>query len=290
MSVRLYRIKDWSRHYETHESRKLKRLDWVAMPNKHDGLGFRLVAAEKDAPVLLAAWTLIVQIASRGDKDARGALSRDGRPLTSREMALMTGFPAKIFDRAFTFFTQDRIGWLVAEQWQTDLPLLADEPAESAGAPASAAGRTPIQDRTEQDRTEHNTEGGASPRRAAGAAPLTDEQWLDSLKADPAYRGIDVAREFAKMNAWCRENKREPNRRRFINWLNKCDRPLNTGSGMRPAPPPVAEPHGWKAFLNHEFPESVYSANGSSEAHQWSDLTPDLQRWLVGEMRKKGEL
>lgn len=49
---------------------------------------------------------------------------------------------------------------------------------------------------------------------------------------------------------------------------------------------PVHEPQDWKSFLNHEFPESVYSANGVSEAHEWKDLPRDTQFWLINEMKK----
>ncbi len=75
---------------------------------------------------------------------------------------------------------------------------------------------------------------------AAGAAPASqsDSEWLAGLKADPAYRGIDVDREHSKMMRWCRENRKQPSRRRFINWLNRVDRPMgnpaNTSTQQQP--------------------------------------------------------
>lgn len=57
------------------------------------------------------------------------------------------------------------------------------------------------------------------------------------------------------MDASCRENEREPNRRHF---MNKCDQRLSAVAGHKP-PDEVSEPHGWKAFLNHEYPESRFS-------------------------------
>ena len=60
---------------------------------------------------------------------------------------------------------------------------------------------------------------------ADGSAP-NDEQWLASLAIDPAFAGIDVQREFAKMSAWCSVNRKQPSRRRFINWLNRAERPM----------------------------------------------------------------
>lgn len=60
---------------------------------------------------------------------------------------------------------------------------------------------------------------------ADGSAP-TDAEWLKSLETDPAYAGIEVQREFAKMNSWCSVNRKQPSRRRFINWLNRAERPM----------------------------------------------------------------
>ena len=57
-------------------------------------------------------------------------------------------------------------------------------------------------------------------------APVTDEQWLAGLAKDPAFAGLDVNREFAKMSAWCSVNRKQPSRRRFVNWLNRAERPM----------------------------------------------------------------
>lgn len=60
-----------------------------------------------------------------------------------------------------------------------------------------------------------------------------DLAWLAELRDDPAYKGIDIAREHAKATRWCKENKRQITRRFFINWLNKCDKVLEVK--FRPA-------------------------------------------------------
>jgi hypothetical protein len=68
------------------------------------------------------------------------------------------------------------------------------------------------------------------PGCAAGAAPtsktVSDSDWLKTLEADPAYAGMDVPREYAKMRRWCQANNRQPTRRRFVNWMNRCERPM----------------------------------------------------------------
>src|SRR4051812_20432981 len=96
----LYRIRDWESIYETAETRKLENLRWVPVPNKHDGLGFRRIAQHRSRSDLLAAWLLIVQVASKGRRGQRGSLSRDNRPLNAEDLALMTGFPAPMFEQA----------------------------------------------------------------------------------------------------------------------------------------------------------------------------------------------
>lgn len=54
----------------------------------------------------------------------------------------------------------------------------------------------------------------------------TDEAWLKGLESNPAYAGLDVAREHAKMVAWCSVNGKQPSRRRFVNWLNRAEKPM----------------------------------------------------------------
>ena len=147
----LYRIRDWDTTYETAETRKLEFLRWTPMPNKHDGLGFRRVASQRDRCELLAAWVLIVQIASKGRRGQRGVLARDCKALTAEDLELMTGFPAAIFSKALSFFSDPRQGWLVADApVGTPAPeASASEqsggspswPAQSPGAPADSPAR-----------------------------------------------------------------------------------------------------------------------------------------------------
>jgi len=64
--------------------------------------------------------------------------------------------------------------------------------------------------------------------------PASEEsEWIGSLKADSAYQGIDVSKEHAKMIRWCEANRKQPTRRRFVNWLNRVDTPINT-QGRKP--------------------------------------------------------
>ena len=68
----------------------------------------------------------------------------------------------------------------------------------------------------------------------------SDEEWLKSLESTPAYEGLDVRREHAKMVAWCSVNGKQPSRRRFVNWINRAERPMRVaqpGQQSKPTKP-----------------------------------------------------
>ncbi len=277
----LYRIANWSKNYETHETRKLVRLSWIPITNKHDGLGFRMIAAEKDSAALFGIWNLLIQVASKSDRDTRGVLVRDGIPLSAASLAVMTGFPEKAFSRALSFFSQASVGWIVAEEQQTNLPLSPGNLPESPGNLPLSPGIHPDEGK---GREWKEGNGKKDVGRSAGAEPTSIS--LESLKADPAYAGIDVEREHSRALVWCKAHSKILTTRRFINWLNRCDKPL-ASSGTKPAVKAgPTEPNGWKAWLNHNLPDSIYSAGQKDEAHEWSDLPTDVQWHIVKQMQK----
>ena len=61
----MLRIKDWDKYFENSASRKLKRLDWVAVPNKMDGSGYTILVDHPNGAAHLGAWYAIVEIASK---------------------------------------------------------------------------------------------------------------------------------------------------------------------------------------------------------------------------------
>jgi len=68
--------------------------------------------------------------------------------------------------------------------------------------------------------------------------PLTDTEYFELLKSNPAYKGIDIDRERGKCEAWCLTANKVFSRRRFINWLNRAEKPIEVEkkSYYRPAP------------------------------------------------------
>jgi hypothetical protein len=214
--MKLYRIKDWERWYEVSDSKKVEGgLTWVAIRTKQDGFGFRRIASQRNACELFAAWVLMVQIAAKQRRKDRGKLVRDGRPLTAKGLAMMTGFPELAFTNALTFFCDPEQGWLELEE-QPSTPASPAASANPEGAPgataheasSSTAFRTGSdtsesngstgQDRTGQDRTgqDKETTSPASPSEGqrfvlwfvellgtTGAKPVltpsTKESWAD---------------------------------------------------------------------------------------------------------------
>jgi hypothetical protein len=75
---------------------------------------------------------------------------------------------------------------------------------------------------------------GGTARKAAPIA--SDEVWLDGLSQDPTYSGINVRQEYGKCVNWCLANRKQPSRRRFINWLNNVERPTMVSSHQQVPP------------------------------------------------------
>ncbi len=181
MKRRCYRIRNWERHFEKSQSRKVGKLTWVAMPNKHDGKGFRRLTRQPEAVSLFCAWFLLVEVASK--MPIRGVLADEDGPLDAEDLSDKTGLPAEIFEVAFEVLARKEIGWLEvidecdaqhgltghAADAETHGPgedtvvVTTDEmtakPSEgtfSVGIPASGSALGPTgQDRTGQDRTGH---------------------------------------------------------------------------------------------------------------------------------------
>lgn len=56
--------------------------------------------------------------------------------------------------------------------------------------------------------------------------PCDTTNFVESLKSEPAYEGINIDREFSKMKVWCTNKKKQPTPSRFIAWLNRIEQPL----------------------------------------------------------------
>jgi hypothetical protein len=114
MKRKAYRVKDWPEYYEVSDSRKVEGpLSWVPMRTKHDGKGYRRIAAQENRSDLFSAWVLIVEVTAKLPKRWRGWLvDAKGQPLDAEDLALKTGWPKVAFESAFSYFTDVKQGWL----------------------------------------------------------------------------------------------------------------------------------------------------------------------------------
>ena len=113
-------IKDWARHFEIAQSRKISNNHrWFPCPNKHDGKSFRRIAAHRSGTDIFTAWVLMCQVASKCER--RGILMDEDGPISPEDIALKTGFPQHIFDLAIPILLDSKIGWL-EERAVDDLP------------------------------------------------------------------------------------------------------------------------------------------------------------------------
>ena len=68
-----------------------------------------------------------------------------------------------------------------------------------------------------------------SDRKKKKIGTPSDADWLISLRANPAYSGIDVDKELSRMDAWLSTPKgtgRKKTRSFIVNWLNKIEQPM----------------------------------------------------------------
>jgi len=218
----IYRITKWADRFENKDSRKITNARWVPVPNKHDGLGFRRIAAHPRNCEIFAAWTLILQVASR--MPTRGILHNGELPLDAEDLAVMTGFPQAAFEIAFEVLSQPKVGWIETATEHLEEPEKApdferkstakpdtntdtagtdpaspgDSPAIAGTDPASSREGGPEQKGTEGNRTEGKGKGvrgksGASPHQPRFTPPTADE--VSGYFAEKGLEPIDAQRE-----------------------------------------------------------------------------------------------
>jgi len=103
-------IKRWNELYETAETRKLKRLLWLPVPNKHDGRGLRRLMRREDGLEIFGAWCIILQVASKMPQ--RGVLEDQDGPLEPQDIADKAGVSVLAITHALSVLSSVEIGWI----------------------------------------------------------------------------------------------------------------------------------------------------------------------------------
>src|SRR5262245_43792267 len=93
------------------------------------------------------------------------------------------------------------------------------------------APETDTEPETEPEQSRAETETRGKPRQRPVQA---DDEFLDGLQKNPAYSALNVRNCYQRMVAWCEVNNKQPSRRRFINWLNREDKPMTAAPKKPP--------------------------------------------------------
>lgn len=122
-------------------------------------------------------------------------------------------------------------------------------------------------------REEGATHQPARTARQARSVKFCDEEFLNSLQAEPAYQRLNVKHVHAKMVAWCKHKGKQPTQGRLINWLNGEDQPLE-GNGAK------AKGNAYVGAPSPPLPES------EAASEETADLTVDEILAIVAEHEK----
>ncbi len=201
-----YRIKNWKQYFESYELKKLKRMTWVAIPNKTDGEGYTTLVDHPNGAAHFGAWIAIVEIASK--QDPRGNLPPGINGDISRSLARMSRLPARVFEEVLPRLVE--IGWVEeipatsaesaasparsAVKTAGHAAITADDcfhadhavPARSAAIPAESAGTPALHNKTLHNKKEEDTRRfsgttQASPEKQGVCAPEIQQQKIPEI-------------------------------------------------------------------------------------------------------------
>ena len=112
-------------------------MNWVPVPNNHDGDGYTALASQKNGAAMLGGWLVILQVASRCDP--RGTLLRSCKlPHNSESIARITRLPSDVIESTLCFCSSV-IHWIDVEDFTTITHECAVIPQEGAVIPQEGA-------------------------------------------------------------------------------------------------------------------------------------------------------
>jgi hypothetical protein len=218
--MKVFRIKGWDKNYENNRTRTMDEMRWVPIPNKFDGDGYTEMVDGPDGASIYGAWVAIVAVASKCHP--RGTLVRqNGSAHTAETIGRQTRLSVKSIEKALQKASSPAVSWMEVIEIESDAQACQVTVTETSGG----CGQTTI----EGNGIEWKGREGATE-----SAQQTDDEWVKELIQDLTYQGIDVQREYLKMLKWCNVNRKQPTRKRFINWLNRVERPLSASTVNKP--------------------------------------------------------
>lgn len=178
----VYRVKDWAEHFETKDSKRLKKVSWIRLSIKLSGDQYaELLSGHPDGPKHFAAWIGILQVAANCEK--RGTLMRENGhgPHTAKSLAFKTRIPADWFEGAIDRLIA--IGWLEVEPGETG-QTSGGKPVESGESPAPLGNFPPVE----------RTDRGKIPEIHPDSSP----HWGEIPETHPKHAG-DVSHAYKEL-------------------------------------------------------------------------------------------
>lgn len=185
-----FRIRNWTNIFENAESRKLKALKWVAMPNKMNTQGYTALMDHPNGAAHLGAWCAIVEICSaREPRELRGTLPESDGSIggISRVLGRISRIPPVVFEELIPRLIQDpEIQWIELD------PATSGELTDVPGKSPDVPGAPPEVPGTNR-RGLKGTEGEGKEEKDTPTAPF-----LISWRTDESYVPfVGVWREIA---------------------------------------------------------------------------------------------
>lgn len=224
-TVKVLRVVDWNRRFENNRTRELKRMDWVPMPNQHDGDGFSELLDHPNGVAHYGAWALLAQVASKCREIAvgcggRGTLLRDcAEPHDAASLARITKGDQKVFEEAIPRLL--KIRWLEYLELEvpdnktlTSIPQLGATLIPQDDAEECLRARAGVQFHSVPSCSEGgNAKGGESiPPTPASGAPLNVAQGVNQAQGTPepgAPPPLNVAQSTPERGAGVIYNRQE---------------------------------------------------------------------------------
>jgi hypothetical protein len=165
-----------------------------------------------------------------------------------------------------------------ATHWETNRKRLRETNGKKSGTSWDShdiKNKSKIQ---EQEREEEN---------CAASSAISDEEWLNGLKSNPRYAGINVELVIAKCQKHCKEERTDFTRARAESWLKTEQPPIEGLQLIKPKQP--QEPERWQEALHKLYPserELQAAVAGDTVPERFGSLPTDAQMKIREYLRR----
>ena len=147
-AVLVWRVVDWDGRYESSQSlKKTGPLSAVPVATDLSRSGLRRLLGRPESAEILGVWYVLQMLAAQGSR--RGVLCSFGRPLTTQDVANLSGFDIPLIERAIEVLAGADVGLLeqVALEKALEPPVIEPRPPRKPRKPKPRAfARCPVCD------------------------------------------------------------------------------------------------------------------------------------------------